>query len=72
MLNRRRARTDPWGTPLLGRRNLLFLPFRVVRVKLQLATHLHDHVDPVAINAKLKSGYETTENSNKTSMVLHA
>jgi len=33
-----RQRTDPCGTPFLRRRNLLRLPFPVVRVKLRLPT----------------------------------
>ena len=36
VLNKRGARTDPCGTPFLRRRNLLLLPFPVVRVKLRL------------------------------------
>jgi len=36
MLKRRGARTDPCGTPFLRRRNLLLMPFPVVRVKLRL------------------------------------
>ena len=36
MLKRRGARTDPWGTPFLRRRNLLGLLSPVVRVKLLL------------------------------------
>ena len=38
MLKRRGARTDPCGTPFLRRRNLILLPFPVVRVKLRLPT----------------------------------
>jgi len=38
MLKRRGARTDPYGTPFLRRRNLLRVPFPVLRVKLQLPT----------------------------------
>ena len=38
MLKRRGARTDPGGTPLLRRPNLLRLPLAVVRVKLILPT----------------------------------
>jgi len=36
MLKRRGARTNPCGTPFLKRRNVLLLPFPVVRVKLRL------------------------------------
>ena len=38
MLNSWGARTNPCGTPLLRRRNLLLWPFPVVRVKLRLPT----------------------------------
>jgi len=38
MWKRKGAKTDPCGTPLLRRRNLLRLPFAAVRVKLQLPT----------------------------------
>ena len=35
-MKRRGAKTDPYGTPFLRSRNLLLLPFPVVRVKLRL------------------------------------
>ena len=38
MLTRRGARTKSYGTPFLGRRNLLRLSFPVVRVKLRFST----------------------------------
>ena len=45
MLKRRGARTDHCGTPFLRRRNLLRLPFPVVRLKLRKLplNRLHDH-----------------------------
>jgi len=52
MLKRRGARTNPCGTPFLRRRNVLLLPFPVVRVN-AIANHLHDHGDHVSVRQQL-------------------
>ena len=46
MLKRRRARTDPWGTPFLRRRNLLGLLSSVVK------DQLHNHTNHVLVRQK--------------------
>ena len=47
------ARTDPWGTPFLRRRNLLGLLSPVVRVKLLLRiSSLHIHTNHVLVRQK--------------------
>ena len=46
-MQRRGARTDPFGTPFLRCRNLLLLPFG--KGEAAIANHLHDHADHVSI-----------------------